>query len=528
MKIQPQKPIYLRREAGPALYKASGNTPSGKIPVFTPFNLSYFFKSLSGLLRPVSSFFYKVRIALSSFVLSFVYHSYQFIQSNKLTGLTAGMDDYEKRKLGIFNELNLFQLLTGIIVPVSVILNEKRLPAVAAFVIISPPLISLLVLSLNARKKHVAAMISYFALYPFFTSLAYINGINLGVDLFFVLYGILSVFFLQHISHMIFCIGFNMVNYFMLAVVLKNYQYHLEISHPFFYLLNHLMAIVFIFYGLYLIKKENAGYQAGILQKNDELQLINEEVKKQKEVIAEKARQLEQHTSRLNEIDGFKNKLFSIVSHDLKTPLYALRNLFTEIQQQRMPAAEINKLIPHVVKDLNYATGLTENLLHWAKSQMHAGSVYPQVLHIAAIIDEIIQQQRLQAELKEINIEAQLKSNLFIYADRDMVALVVRNLLSNAVKFTPRQGTVSVGINEMSTHAEIFISDTGAGMEAEALNKIRNNDYFTTRGTANEPGTGLGLILCKEFLEKNNGQLHIESVPGQGSTFSFTLPRAKQ
>ena len=506
MKIQSHKSLQFRGQVK---------------PLFSTRGIKSFFQTISNKL-------YKFRASIYAVMLSTWHYIFRVLQKNKTNGLTLAMDDYEKRKLGIFNQLNLFQIITGIVVPVIVILSDNNLAPVSAFIIISPPLISLLVLYLNSKKKHTEAMISYFVLYPFFTSLAYISGINLGLELFFVLYGILSVFFLKELSQIVFCISFNMVNYFMLAVVLKKYQYHLEFTHPFFYLLNHLMAIAFIFYGLYLIKKENAGYQSGILEKNNELHLINEEVKKQKEEIGEKARQLEQHTARLNEVDEFKNRLFSIVSHDLKTPLYALRNLFTELQAKRISAKEMNELVPQVVKDLHYATGLTDNLLHWAKSQMHSGAAYPQVLNVSGIIGEIVQQQRLQAELKEIQINARLEEAFYIYADMDMISLVIRNLLSNAIKFTPRQGSVSIGANETGSYIEIYITDTGAGMETDVLEKIRSNSYYSSRGTANEPGTGLGLMLCKDFLVKNNGQLHIESTPGQGSTFSFTLPKAKR
>ena len=141
------------------------------------------------------------------------------------------------------------------------------------------------------------------------------------------------------------------------------------------------------------------------------------------------------------------------------------------------------------------------------------------------MIDEVMQQLRLQAELKNIRIKTKVSKDLFIYADSDMVKLVIRNILSNAIKFTPNDGAVSIGTNAVHAYVEIFIEDSGEGMDAEALDKIRNNDYFTTRGTANEQGTGLGLMLCKEFLEKNKGQLHIESTKGKGSIFSFTLPR---
>jgi signal transduction histidine kinase len=474
--------------------------------------------------------FNKFRSGLIPLLSAIVNRFFQFLENIKSTGFSDSMDEYEKRKLGIFNLLNLFQYCTGLLVPVILIINEPGIAWFSDLVIIIPPLISIAVLYLNSKKKFDAALVTYFILYPFFSSLVYLNGINLGTELFFILYGILSVFFLKELSHIIFCIGFSMVNYFILAVVLSTYNYNLEYTSRFLYLLNQLLAIGFIFYGLYLylVKKENSDYQQGILRTNEMLERLNLEIQNQKEVITEKARLLEEQATQLKAMDNFKTRLFSIVSHDLKNPLYALRNLFSEIQQKQIPEKEIIKLIPQVIKDLNYTTGLTDNLLHWARSQMQASSMFPQELNVSALIEEVYQQQRLQAEIKGVNVLLQLKEPIVIYADRDMISLVIRNLLSNAIKFTPEGANVTIGVNELDTSVEIFISDQGEGLSSDALERIRRNDYFTTRGTANEPGTGLGLMLVKEFLVKNKGYLHIESTIGQGSTFSFTLPKPQE
>ena len=106
-----------------------------------------------------------------------------------------------------------------------------------------------------------------------------------------------------------------------------------------------------------------------------------------------------------------------------------------------------------------------------------------------------------------------------------MINLVLRNLISNAIKFTPENGHIAIGATELSSFVEVYVQDTGLGLSSEALEKINGNDFYTTKGTASESGTGLGLMLCKDFLNRNGGQMHIESEIGKGSTFSFTLPR---
>ena len=441
-------------------------------------------------------------------------------------GATEGMDELEIRRLRIFNQLNFLGVITGVTVPISGIFDTTHLPAMTWFVACAPAMISVLVLWLNHLRKYEQAIIVYFIFYPVVTSLVYLGGLNLGIELFFILYGILSVFFIQNLSHMLFSIGLSMVSYFMLAVVLKNYQYQLESANLAFFLFNQVIAIAFIFYGLYIIKQENTGYQWSILRKNRELHRNNLEIEKQKAVIAEKAEQLEQQTVQLTELNSLKNKLFSVISHDLKTPMYALRNLFQNVQEYNLPAEEIKNLLPDVVNELNYTTGLMENLLQWAKSQMQSNSVKPQQLDIFNIIIEVTQLLTIQAEAKGIKLECHPDQPLYVYADRDMVNLVLRNLVSNSIKFTPEKGKISIRVQEKRSFIEVSVTDTGVGMNKETLDKLFN-EYYTSKGTSNESGTGLGLMLCKEFLTKNGGQMRVESEEGKGSTFTFTLPRSE-
>ena len=443
----------------------------------------------------------------------------------KNIGYSAQLGDYEKRKLGIFNLLNFLQLISGILMPVIVLFNDPELGMSSMLLACTPALISAVVLWLNHKQKHEAARIFYFLFYPVFTSIVYMGGMNLGIDLYFILFGILSVFFLQEIGQMLFAVSLSMISYYMLAVVLKRYSFQLADSQYFFYLFNQALAILFIFYGLFLIKKENNGYQYFILARNEELRLRNIEIQEQQQVIAEKASLLQKQTEELVALNGLKNQLFSVIAHDLKSPMYALRNLFRNMQQQDMPASEIKQMVPDVVNDLNYTTSLMDNLLQWAKSQMQADAVKPVIMDMHPLAEEVIRMLRLQAEQKNIIVSHSIPINTMVFADADMVHLVLRNLLSNAIKFTPHGGKVSIDANLAVEFAEVFVKDTGKGMSAEDIKKIRENNFYTTSGTASESGTGLGLMLCKEFLSKNGGQLHIESDPATGSTISFTLPR---
>lgn len=451
----------------------------------------------------------------------------QLISKVSAIGYATDLDDYEKRKLAIFNQLNFFQLLTGVLIPVIVFFSSKKIPLQGLSISILPAFISLSVLALNFFRQYLTALLCYFILYPVFTCFVYINGFDFGIELGFVLYGILSVFFLQDIGYMLFAVSLSMVSYFILSIAWKDYRYQLELYNYKGYLINHVVSIIYIFYGLYLIKRENTEYQQGMTTKNDELLKKNLEIEIQRKEILYKAKLLEKQTNELNELNKVKDKLFSIISHDLKTPMYALQNLFVNVKNLDLPAGEIKSMVPAVVTELNHTTALLENLLQWAKSQMQAGNILPEVIDVSGLIKDTVKLLRLQAEEKKITIEAKADLAAFAWADYNMISLVTRNLLSNAIKFTPQNGQVIVGVHESHAGVEVFVHDTGVGISSETIAKINNNNFYTTNGTNNERGTGLGLALCKEFLEKNGGRLMIETEPGHGSIFSFTLPTPK-
>ena len=443
----------------------------------------------------------------------------------KTLGYTNALDDYELLKLGIFNQLNFFQIIIGLLISLTCVF-DKHFPAWAGLVAILPVLVSVVVLHLNKQYKHQAAVNAFFGLHPLATSFIFMNGMHLGLDLYFVLYGILAVFFLKEIGFMVFTICFSMINFFLLSVVFKQFLYQLENINYSLYLVNEGIAIVFIFYGLYLIKNENTSYQAKILDKNNALLQKNIQIQSQTDKIKENAALLEKQTKELTELNVLKNKMFGIISHDLKAPMYAIRNLFSDVEQKKISATYLKKLIPEVVNDLNYTVGLMDNLLQWVKTQMQSETIYLQKVDIGKLMEDAVQLVRLQAERKQITIEVCAEEGVYGIMDKEMINLVLRNLLSNAIKFTPEKGTITAGINENKFLLEIYIKDSGEGIGHEALQKIRTNNFYTTKGTANESGTGLGLMLCKEYLHRNNSELFIESHPGKGSIFSFTIQRS--
>ncbi len=440
-------------------------------------------------------------------------------------GYQPSLGSYEKRKLGIFNFMNFLGLLTGVVMPFAGLYTKDQFPLLAHIVAASPAFISLLVLLFNNFQKYELARMLYFTLYPVATCVIYAMRIDVGIEFFFVLYAVLSVFFLKNIYNIIVSFSLSMACYLLVSTIWKNYDNSLEKANYSLYLFNHILAVFLILYGLLLIKNENTRYQEQSRDKNWQLRRSNLKILRQKADISGKAALLEEQTSQLTELNTLKNKLFSVIAHDLKAPLYALRNLFRNVQLYDLPGDEIKILVPEVINELTYTTGLMENLLQWAKSQMQAESVRPQLLDVAGIAKEVLQLLRLQAEAKNIYISSKIENPIFVYADKDMINLVLRNLLSNAIKFTPIEGSIYVEARELRSCIEISVQDTGTGISREGLQRLMDHNYYSTRGTGGEAGTGLGLMLCKEFLSRNGGCMNIQSEPGKGSIFSFTLPK---
>lgn len=441
-------------------------------------------------------------------------------------GATDAMDGYEKRRLGIFNRINFLGLITGILIPFAALFGEGYVPPVAWVVACAPAFISSVVLISNYYHRHEFAMLWYFIAYPLITGLVYAGNIDVGIELLFILYAVLSVFFLQRLQHIVFVVCFSVVCYFIVFILFRDYKYVLaDINFP-YYVVNHVLSLAFIFIGLFLIKNENTNYQKEMLYANWELKNINDEIQQQRLELEEKAALLEEQTLQLVELNAVKNRLFSVVSHDLKTPIYSLRNLFKGMHDNDLPAPEIKLYVPEILKDLNYTTGLMENLLQWAKSQMQGDTINQQLIEVSELMSDVKHMLRLQAENKKIYVKTRAEKEIYIYADKDMMNLVLLNLVSNAIKFTPQHGEVSLSASVNNDTVEVFVQDNGKGISNDNMQQLFSNNYFSTKGTANESGTGLGLMLCKEFLAKNGGEIFVESEEGKGSTFSFTIPKA--
>ena len=234
--------------------------------------------------------------------------------------------------------------------------------------------------------------------------------------------------------------------------------------------------------------------------------------------------------TQLQELNATKDKLFSIIAHDLRSPFNSILG-FSEIlieNLKNLEVAESEKILGYINSSTKHTLILLDNLLNWANSQTGQIRFNPEKIIFSETILEIIKLETSIAKSKNISLHYSPSDEIEVYADKNMLKTVFRNLISNAIKFTKLGGHIRVSAISKQDHVEITISDDGIGMNKEKLKGLFNiSSNTTTVGTANEKGSGLGLVICKDFIEKHDGKIWVESEEGKGSVFKFTLPLNK-
>jgi len=236
--------------------------------------------------------------------------------------------------------------------------------------------------------------------------------------------------------------------------------------------------------------------------------------------------EIQKQAEELNYLNGVKDKLFSILAHDLRGPLNSLRGLIQLLEEETLTPEEFKEVIPLVSQNVGNNSILLENLLMWSRSQMQGMQTLRENVKINQVFFENMEFIEHISKKKNIEIQNLTSDDVVVSADQGMVDIVMRNLLTNAIKFTPEGGEIVVDAQDELDSWKIIITDSGVGIAEENLHKIFGDKFFTTAGTQKEKGSGLGLLLSKELIEKNHGKIWVNSIEGEGTSFYFTLPKA--
>lgn len=238
--------------------------------------------------------------------------------------------------------------------------------------------------------------------------------------------------------------------------------------------------------------------------------------------------ELRESRKRLKELNATKDRFLSIIGHDLKSPVNNIQGL-SDLMLEQLKSGDYDGMQEYtrmINRSSKKVIDLLSNLLTWAQSQTGSITYQPESVNLKELVDSAIDLVRDSAIRKSINLKNQVQENTKLSADPVMMELILRNLISNGIKFTPENGDVKISASENPDKTTIFIQDTGVGIPQEDMKKLFRLEYnYTTKGTQKEAGTGLGLLLCKEFIGLHGGEIWVESKVGEGSTFSFTIPK---
>jgi signal transduction histidine kinase len=296
------------------------------------------------------------------------------------------------------------------------------------------------------------------------------------------------------------------------------------------------IAVLIIIVLIYIQYRTKSKANKLLEAKSNEIEKQKDETEKLNTMLNEKNSDLEQaivkikkSESQLRQTNETKNKFFSIIAHDLKNPLTSLLSSTSLLARHfsALSEQEIKDYITRLNKSSRQMHELVDNLFQWAMSQVGKMEFLPEKTDLHDLISSVILSQKSSADYKNIAIENNINQECIAFVDGNMIRAVVRNLISNSIKFTEPGGTISISCRDDVKFQKIRICDTGIGIPPDKIDQIFMPDNkISTPGTMNEKGSGLGLMLCHEFIKRNGGIIKAENSKGQGACFTFTVPKS--
>lgn len=379
-------------------------------------------------------------------------------------------------------------------------------------------LVSLLIAVINIVTGHFIAYIQFsqlfslsFYIYIFIYSLwQYKNG---NINARFVVFGF-SFYLLGVVVFLADTLGLLPHNFFTLNAIV--FGTSLEVF----------MFSIALGDRINIMREERKASHAALLAKTQENErLVMEQNILLEKKVAERTALLDQQAKQLSMANSTKDQLFSIIGHDLRTPIAGLQGVLTLIMSGDITQKEFESVSKELLGKVRNLSFTLNNLLKWANSQMGGMAPAPLSTSLIALANENTDFLESMFNDKKITLRNHIPQEALVWADANQISVVFRNLISNALKFTPEGGEIKLFAEKLENYWKVSIQDSGVGIPLDKLNLVfKKNQAFTTYGTKGEKGTGLGLVLCQEMIEKNNGQIGVDSQEGKGTTFFFTLP----
>ena len=287
------------------------------------------------------------------------------------------------------------------------------------------------------------------------------------------------------------------------------------------------VVLTFLAIIIWILYKNNRRKQKTnnlLTQKHKEIELKNTELARLNQEIVSQNQSISIQKNNLEELNHIKNNLFTIVSHDFRSPLKSIQGFLHLLSLGALTQEEMKKLVDDLRIKVDMTTDFLENLLTWARNQMYKIESKPQPVNLKKMADDNVALLKSVADKKSVKLIVDIYDNFEAFADANMINLVIRNLVVNAIKFTSEDDEIRLTVKREGAKGIFSVQDNGIGIDERILAKLFELETYSTTGTANEKGTGLGLVLCKDFVEKNHGTIWATSEVGVGSVFSFSIP----
>jgi signal transduction histidine kinase len=416
-------------------------------------------------------------------------------------GFDEEMSYSDKQRTVVLNYLNLvmfcFSLVRCIYVAAEPVVNY------AAFVKLMnalPIAVSLLfVILLFLKKQRLVLVAGILILPPMVVAVSYYTH-DTAVQLILLILPVLIFFFLNNFQYILLSflyVAFWFASLFVIQNNIFHEALHNSVDKP-LTIINCTGALSILFFTLYAVKYQVWSFEKYILKKNQELRTLN----------------------------NVKDKIFTIVSHDLQAPLIGVDRLFNYFLQNGGNIDELKKMLPEIASEIKNTLNIFTNLLNWSKTQLKQVKVTPANINLQQQTCEMMAEVKTAADVKQIKLLNEVEYNSTAYADAEMFRIVLRNLVMNAIKYSYPNSIVTVYSRQEGDKIIIGVTDEGKGISASVQQSLLSVFDHTTAGTNDEKGYGLGLMICKELAELNNGSLHFNSEEGKGSDFRVELPCA--
>jgi signal transduction histidine kinase len=430
-----------------------------------------------------------------------LYTWWQLLSQN---GVTDAMDTYKYRRIVVLNRLNFIAGITAAVwFLFSLTHNYHELQWLMPFLNLLPLSLNIAIYLMVRNGKAENAIIAAFVTYPVILTAIAISTLKESTLIFHIILCVLPFFFFFRINKIVYSLLYT-VSWYTFTWIYIHYD-RLQPDVILIGLFNY-VGLTLLFATLYSIKMQLHSYEKSLKEKRDELNKKNTE---------------------LNGLLQLKDKIFAVISHDVKTPLTSVKLLLNNFNSNEISKEEMANFNRMLLSETTKTLDLFDNLLEWSKAELHEGGTEKSNFKPYYLTDATLLLMRSKSKYKNISVENTIDRDLLCYANAAAIQVVIRNLLSNAVKFTDQNGHISINASTKNENICIHIKDTGIGMDEVTVDKVMGTQFISRSGTMGEEGHGLGLKICTEFVKQNNGRLICKSKKNEGTEFIIELPKAR-